>query len=90
MSQVFISYRQTDDAQKQRVRSFAERLRDCGIDVVLDQFFRDDNPAGSDDRWPKWRSDRASDTEYVLIVGTYDCSSALKRSSHRGRDWGFP
>ena len=28
MSQVFISYRQTNDEQKQRVRAFAERLRD--------------------------------------------------------------
>src|SRR5215213_7745776 len=41
MSQVFISYRQTDEEQRQRVRAFAERLRRCGIDVVLDQFLLD-------------------------------------------------
>ena len=38
MSQVFLSYRQTNEEQKQRVRAFGERLRKCGIDVVLDQF----------------------------------------------------
>jgi len=70
MSQVFISYRQRDDAQKQRVRAFAERLRDAGIDVILDQFFLDENPGGPNDGWPRWSSDGALKTEYVLIIGT--------------------
>lgn len=70
MSEVFISYRQTDDEQKQRVRAFGERLRGCGVDVILDQLFLDDNPAGPDVGWDKWSSDRALHTEYVLIVGT--------------------
>ena len=70
MSQVFISYRQTDDEQKQRVRAFGERLRDCGIDVVLDQFFLDSHPAGPNEGWPQWSSDRALGTEFILIVGT--------------------
>src|SRR5690349_24918115 len=69
MSQVFISYRQTDDAQKLRVREFAERLRDAGIDVILDQFFLDDNPGGPNEGWPQWSSACASNTDYVLIVG---------------------
>ena len=46
MPQVFISYRQTDNEQKQLVRTFAEPLRACKIDVILDQFFLDDNPLG--------------------------------------------
>src|ERR1700752_3261366 len=76
MSQVFISYRQTNDEQKQRVRAFAERLRDAGVDVILDQFFLDDNPGGPNDGWPKWSSDRALKTDYVLIIGAsewYQC-----------------
>lgn len=76
MSEVFISYRQTDDAQKKRVRAFGERLRSCGVDVILDQLFLDDNPAGPDVGWDKWSSDCALNTEYVLIVGTqswFDC-----------------
>jgi tetratricopeptide (TPR) repeat protein len=76
MSEVFLSYRQTDDAQKQRVRAFAERLRDAGIKVILDQFFLDEHPGGPNDGWDKWSSDCALNTEYVLIIGTkewFDC-----------------
>lgn len=69
MTRVFISYRQMDDAQRQRVRAFAEKLRACGIDVVLDQFFLEANPAGPNDGWPKWSSDQAIQTERVLIIG---------------------
>ena len=35
MPEVFISYRQLDEAQRQRVRAFAERLRNCGIKIIL-------------------------------------------------------
>jgi len=88
MSQVFISYRQTDDAQKQRVRTFAERLRDAGIDVILDQFFLDANPAGPNDGWPKWSSDRALTTEYVLIVGTKEWFDAFDKTQRPGTGLG--
>ena len=70
MSEVFLSYRQTDDEQMQRVREFGERLRDAGITVILDQFLEDDNPAGPKEGWPQWSSNRASRTDYVLIIGT--------------------
>ncbi|MES2599000.1 MAG: hypothetical protein V4662_26965 [Verrucomicrobiota bacterium] len=69
MPQVFISYRQLDDAQRQRVRDFAHRVRTCGIDVVLDQFYKDSNPGGPPEGWPKWSSDQATKTERVLIIG---------------------
>lgn len=68
----FISYRQVDDAQKKRVRTFAERLRACGIEVVLDQFYLDDHPAGPPEKWPKWSSDQARTSERVIIIGTKD------------------
>jgi len=70
MSQVFISYRQTDDEQRKRVHSFGELLRDRGIDVVLDQFFLEANPGGPNEGWDKWSSDCALKTDNVLIVGT--------------------
>jgi hypothetical protein len=71
MSQVFISYRQTDEAQNQRVRAFAERLRAAGIDVFLDQFVDEEKPGGPSQRWAQWSADRAFNTEYVLIICTY-------------------
>lgn len=70
MSEVFISYRQTNDEELKRVRAFGERLRDCGVDVVLDQFFLEINPAGPNEGWPQWSETQASKTEYILIVGT--------------------
>jgi tetratricopeptide (TPR) repeat protein len=73
---VFVSYRQLDDAQRGRVRSFAEKLRECGVNVVLDQFFLDENPGGPNDGWDKWSSDCALKSDYVLIIGNqawYQC-----------------
>jgi tetratricopeptide (TPR) repeat protein len=88
MSTVFISYRQTNDAHRQRVREFAERLRDCGIDVVLDQFFLDANPAGPNDGWDKWSSDRALETEYVLIMGTAEWFQCFEKKQPPGTGLG--
>jgi hypothetical protein len=84
MSQVFISYRQTDGEQRKRVRAFAERLRDTGIDVILDQFFLDENPGGPSEGWPKWSSDRAVTTDYILIVGTKDWFEAFDKTRRPG------
>ena len=70
MKTVFLSYRQTSDAERARVRAFAERLRKSGIKVILDQFFLDENPGGPDDGWDKWSSDRALETERVIIIGS--------------------
>lgn len=69
MSAVFISYRQIDDAQRQRVRDFAERVRGGGINVVLDQFYKDANPGGPPEGWPKWSRAQAINSERVLVIG---------------------
>ncbi len=70
MPEVFISYRQIHDAERQRVRLFAEQLRSAGLTVIFDQFFLDTQPRGPDDGWDKWSSDRALQTEFVVIIGT--------------------
>lgn len=70
MPKVFISYRQIDDAQRKRVRTFAERLRGSGIAVVFDQFYLDDHPEGPAEKWPKWSSDQARTAERVIIIAT--------------------
>ena len=38
MPEVFISYRQTCDTERQRVRVLGERLHSSGISVILDQY----------------------------------------------------
>ena len=88
MSEVFLSYRQTDDEQKQRVRAFGERLRAAGITVILDQFFLDNNPAGPNEGWDKWSSDCALNTEYVLIIGTRDWFKCFDKKQKPGTGLG--
>lgn len=70
MPEVFLSYRQTSETERQRVRAFAERLRSSGIRVILDQFFLEDHPGGPDDGWDKWSSDRALHSSHVIIIGS--------------------
>jgi tetratricopeptide (TPR) repeat protein len=72
MPEVFISYRQLDDAQRERVRTFGERLRACGISIILDQFYLDDHPAGPPEKWPMWSSNQAINAERVIIIGSQD------------------
>jgi len=48
MLEVFISYRQTNDEELKRVRGFGQQLRDRSVGVVLDQFFEEENAAGSE------------------------------------------
>ncbi|MCP5555279.1 MAG: TIR and AAA domain-containing protein, partial [Akkermansiaceae bacterium] len=69
MPEVFLSYRQTSDPERQRVRAFAERLRSSGIRVIFDQFFLEEHPGGPNDGWDKWSSDRALHTSHVIIIG---------------------
>ncbi|MEN3326098.1 MAG: hypothetical protein V7638_905 [Acidobacteriota bacterium] len=88
MSEVFLSYRQTDDEQKQRVRKFAERLRDAGATVFLDQFFLDDHPAGPNEGWDKWSSDCALHTDYVLIIGTPEWFACFEKTQPTGTGLG--
>ncbi|MEQ1752045.1 MAG: SEFIR domain-containing protein, partial [Prosthecobacter sp.] len=70
MPEVFISYRQTSDTERQRVRAFAEQIRSSGISVILDQFFLEDHPGGPNEGWDKWSSDRALHTSHVIIIGS--------------------
>ncbi len=82
MTSVFISYRQIDDAQRERVHSFAEKLRDCDINVILDQFYLCNKPGGPPEGWPKWSSDRAIQTERVIIIGNepwFNCFDGNER-----------
>jgi tetratricopeptide (TPR) repeat protein len=88
MSEVFLSYRQTDDEQKQRVRAFAQRLRAEGITVILDQFFLDDHPEGPHEGWDKWSSDRALHTDYVLIIGTPEWFACFEKRQPPGTGLG--
>jgi SEFIR domain len=70
MATVFLSYRHENDAHRERVRKLGLRLRDAGIDVVLDQFYLAANPGGPNEGWPRWSKKMAGETEKVLIIGS--------------------
>ena len=89
MSRVFISYRQIDDAQRARARTFAETLRaSAGIEVVFDQFFLDDKPEGPADGWDKWSSDSALKTDFVIILGSESWFQCFEKTQKPGTGLG--
>jgi len=67
---VFVSYSHDDAAHKRRVLEFADRLRDCGIDAILDQ--DETFPAQG---WPAWCKRQIEDADHVLLV----CTEAYRR-----------
>jgi tetratricopeptide (TPR) repeat protein len=86
--QTFISYRQVDDAQRERVRAFADKLRACGVEVVLDPFDLDENPGGPNEGWDKWSSDQALKSDFVLIIGTREWFECFEKTQPPGTGLG--
>jgi len=62
---VFISYSHDDIAHKMRVREFAKRLRNNGIDAKLDQ-----DVISPEQGWPNWCKDNIKDADFVFIICT--------------------
>ena len=67
MIKVFISYSHDNDTHRQRVHALADRLRNDGVDIILD---RDCGPGGPDEGWDKWSELQAEKAEIVLPVFT--------------------
>lgn len=88
MPEVFISYRQINDAERHRVRTFAEQLRSSGLTVIFDQFYLVDHPGGPNDGWDKWSSDRALQTEFVIIIGTESWFQCFEKKQPPGTGLG--
>jgi len=62
---VFVSYSHDSEAHAQRVLALADRLREDGIDVRLDQYVGDP-PEG----WPRWMERQVVECRFVVIVCT--------------------
>ena len=62
---VFISYSHDDKAHEDRVLDFAERLRDDGVDAMIDQY-EQSPPQG----WPDWCERQIRESDFVLMVCT--------------------
>ena len=80
-NQVFISYRQESSEHDRAVCQLGELLREAKIPVVLDQFFREENPGGPDEGWPKWCEDCATQSRCVLIIASEGWFAAYEKGS---------
>ena len=63
---VFISYSHDSDEHRERVLGFSERLRDDGIETLLDRYINGSPAQG----WPRWMLDQLDAADSVLVVCT--------------------
>lgn len=63
---VFISYSHDSDEHGERVLALSERLRDDGIETLLDQYVNGSPQQG----WPRWMLDQLDAADSVLVVCT--------------------
>jgi len=63
---VFISYSHDSDEHRKRVLALSERLREDGIETLLDQYVNGTPP----ERWPRWMMNQLDAADFVLVVCT--------------------
>jgi hypothetical protein len=69
MSRVFISYSHDSEELQQRVLKLADRLREEGIDCIMDQY--EESPS---EGWPRWSINQIEEAEFVLVICTQQYS----------------
>ena len=63
---VFISYSHDSDEHKDQVLELSDRLRDEGIDCIIDQY----EEFSPDEGWPRWTEKQIREADFVLMVCT--------------------
>ena len=63
---VFISYSHDSDEHRERVLALSERLREDGIETLLDRYVNGSPKQG----WPRWMLDQLDAADSVLVVCT--------------------
>jgi len=63
---VFISYSHDSDAHREWVLALSERLREDGIETILDQYVNGSPPKG----WPRWMLNGLDAADSVIVVCT--------------------
>lgn len=62
---VFISYSHDSDAHKREVLALASRLRQDGVDAIIDQY-----TGAPPEGWPHWIEHQITEADFVLLVIT--------------------
>ena len=63
---VFISYSHDSPEHADRVLALSDRLRQDGLDSILDQYFL----GSPDEGWPRWMDRQIRDVDFVLMICT--------------------
>ena len=63
---VFISYSHDSEEHREKVLALSERLREDGIETILDQYVNGSPPGG----WPRWMLDQLDTADSVIVVCT--------------------
>ena len=74
----------------EEVRDFAERLREQGIEVILDQLANEEqfNHGGPPEGWERWSYDQVDIADKVLIIGSPRVLQSLREQrTSRQRCW---
>ena len=84
---VFISYSHDSEAYREKVLALSERLREDGIDTILDQYVNGSPPEG----WPRWMLNGLDAADSVIVVCTESYYRRFrgheKPGKGKGVDW---
>ncbi len=80
---VFISYSHDSQEHREQVLSLADRLRDDGIDVNIDQY---ENPPAKG--WQRWMLDEVEAAEHILVVCTEVYNRRFRGQEETGKGKG--
>jgi hypothetical protein len=81
---VFISYSWDSKDHKDKVLSFAERLRNDGINSIIDHLYE----FGPNEGWSVWMKDKIHQTDFILMVCTENYYKRFWRQEEPGRGLG--
>jgi tetratricopeptide (TPR) repeat protein len=83
----FVSYSHDSDEHKQRVLALSERLRQDGIETLLDQYVNGTPTQG----WPRWTLDQLDAATHVLVICSENCYRRFRGldapGKGKGTDW---
>jgi hypothetical protein len=80
---VFLSYSHESATHQERVLALADRLRQDGIDAMVDQYV----PAPLEG-WPRWTDRQISEADFVLLVCTETYLLRVEGREHPGKGHG--
>ena len=70
------------------VRELGVALRSAEIEVILDQFFDEENPGGPDEQWGQWSINQVKESDRVLMIGSGGWFRCFEKKEESGTGLG--